>query len=197
MSSVQPYNPLDKKNLGVSVADALLNQTPMPMPPGPFEGAGVYAIYYRGKFAPYRALADANLDPTLPKPIYVGKAVPGGRRTGRASASRQPLASRLKQHARSVDGAQNLDLADFWCRYLVVDDIWIPLGESLLIERFSPIWNSVIDGFGNHDPGADRRNQAKSSWDVLHPGRDWANKLQPGVNTQAELVALIEAAVDP
>jgi hypothetical protein len=57
-----------------------------------------------------------------------------------------------------------------------VDDIWIPLGESLLIDRLRPIWNLVIDGFGNHDPGGGRRNQMKSSWDVLHPGRSWANK---------------------
>jgi hypothetical protein len=26
-----------------------------------------------------------------------------------------------------------------------VDDIWIPLGESLLIEMFSPLWNKVLD----------------------------------------------------
>ena len=32
--------------------------------------------------------------------------------------------------------AENLDVDDFECRYLIVDDIWIPLGETLLIGRF-------------------------------------------------------------
>lgn len=45
---------------------------------------------------------------------------------------------------------------------------------------FRPVWNMVIDGFGNHDPGSGRYNQKISSWDTLHPGRSWAMKLQPG-----------------
>ena len=88
------------------------------------------------------------------------------------------LANRLNQHATSIDQANNLKLSDFSCRYLVVDDIWIPLGESLLIERFSPIWNTRIDGFGNHAPGRGRQDQARSQWDVLHSGRPWATKLK-------------------
>ena len=58
----------------------------------------------------------------------------------------------------------------------MVDDIWIPLGESLLIARFSPVWNALIDGFGNHDPGSGRYNGMRPRWDVLHPGRAWAAK---------------------
>ena len=45
-----------------------------------------------------------------------------------------------------------MDIKTFQCRYLVVDDIWIPLGEALLIAKFSPIWNKVVDGFGNPRP---------------------------------------------
>jgi len=63
---------------------------------------------------------------------------------------------------------------------LVVDDIWIPLGESLLIEKTRPLWNIVLDGFGNHDPGSGRYNQQQSAWDIIHPGRKWAKKLQEG-----------------
>jgi hypothetical protein len=63
---------------------------------------------------------------------------------------------------------------------LVVDDIWIPLGESLLIEKTKPLWNVVVDGFGNHAPGKGRPEQQLSSWDTLHPGRNWATKLQKG-----------------
>jgi hypothetical protein len=43
------------------------------------------------------------------------------------------LFRRLKEHAESIRSAQNLDIKDFYCRFLVVDDIWIPLGESLVI----------------------------------------------------------------
>jgi len=80
------------------------------------------------------------------------------------------------ENAESIEQAQNLRISSFFRRYLAVDDIWIPLGESLLIDHLRPIWNLVIDGFGNHDPGGGRRNQMKSSWDVLHPGRPWAEK---------------------
>jgi hypothetical protein len=55
-----------------------------------------------------------------------------------------------------------------------VDDIWIPLGESLLIAKFTPPWNQYLDGFGNHDPGSGRYKQQRSLWDVVHPGRPWA-----------------------
>jgi hypothetical protein len=38
-----PYNPLDKKNLGVSVADALLVRSAEPLQlSDPFIGAGIY-----------------------------------------------------------------------------------------------------------------------------------------------------------
>lgn len=48
--------------------------------------------------------------------------------------------------------------------------------EASLIRQYKPIWNTMIDGFGNHTPGKGRFNQAKSDWEVLHPGRDWAAK---------------------
>ena len=46
-----------------------------------------------------------------------------------------------------------------------------------MIARFGPVWNSIVDGFGNHDPGAGRRAGMVSRWDVLHPGRAWASSL--------------------
>lgn len=48
--------------------------------------------------------------------------------------------------------------------------------EAALIKLNRPLWNTVVDGFGNHDPGSGRYEQAKSAWDVLHTGRGWANK---------------------
>jgi hypothetical protein len=99
------------------------------------------------------------------------------------------LYDRLSEHASSIQEAKSLDLADFSCRYLIVDDVWIPLGESLLIERFSPLWNLVIDGFGNHDPGSGRYNQRRSRWDTLHPGRSWAGKCKPHSLSKSQIEA--------
>lgn len=43
---IPPFNPLDKTNLGESVAEAMLQQHVSSMPPTEsFFGAGVYAIY--------------------------------------------------------------------------------------------------------------------------------------------------------
>lgn len=44
-------------------------------------------------------------------------------------------------------------------------------------ESFRPVWNRAIDGFGNKHPGKRRATQYKSPWDVLHPGRGFAEKL--------------------
>ena len=74
----------------------------------------------------------------------------------------------------------------------MVDDIWIPLGENMLIETFKPIWNIVIDGFGNKDPGNRRATQYRSSWDVLHPGRAFAEKLASGGTTPEEVLRKLE-----
>ena len=71
------YNPLDKKNLGISVRDALLSQPVNPMPPGRFRGAGIYAIYYTGSFKAYLPVSEQNRGEKFACPIYVGKAVPG------------------------------------------------------------------------------------------------------------------------
>jgi hypothetical protein len=48
-----------------------------------------------------------------------------------------------------------LDIADFWFRYVIVDDIRIPLGEAFMIERFQPVW-SKSGGFGNKTRGERR-----------------------------------------
>lgn len=177
-ADIVPFNPLDKKNLGAAVAEALLTGCAHPLGElTEFRGAGVYAIYYCGSFAAYAELARRNEGGVFTAPIYVGKAVPTGARKGlEAATTGKPLYNRLRDHADSVRASGNLRIEDFHCRYLVVDDIWIPLGESLLIARFGPLWNALIDGFGNHDPGKGRYNGMRPRWDVLHPGRDWAEK---------------------
>ncbi len=183
-----PYNPLEKKQLGISVAEALLVKPAVRLSlVKSFKGAGIYAIYYSGDFHAYRLLAKENAGDKLSIPIYVGKAVPAGARKGGFgldAPAGQVLFKRLMEHAESIRQTSNLDINHFQCRYLVTDDIWIPLGENLLIEMFSPLWNVVIDGFGNHDPGSGRYKQQKSAWDTLHPGRKWANRLK--LNTKSE-----------
>lgn len=194
-----PYNPLDKFHLGESVADALVSRPIMDLPPAhQFVGAGIYAIYYAGNFAPYKAITRKNIPDRWTTPIYVGKAIPPGARKGGlglGAASGTVLYNRLHEHAESIVLAENLDIGDFKVRYLVVDDIWIPLGENMLIEKHAPLWNRVIDGFGNHDPGKGRYGQKKSPWDVLHPGRPWANRLSPCEKTESQLIEKISATL--
>ena len=181
MKTEHPYNPLDKVNLGISVTDAMLAREIVPLPPREeFIGAGMYAIYYIGDYPAYRPIVERNRGGKFAAPIYVGKAIPAGGRKGGLGLNASPgnvLFRRLVEHAESIRQASNLNLEQFVCRYLVVDDIWIPLAESLLIQAFQPVWNIVIDGFGNHDPGSGRYNQKKARWDVLHPGRLWAERL--------------------
>lgn len=197
------FNPLDKLALGESVANALLRQRIMELPKPrvrmePFYGAGIYAIYYLGEQSPYAAyapIAEANRDDQYEQPIYVGRAVPRGARKGGFGLTdmtvETALFDRLKDHASSIDQAENLTLADFRCRYLVVEDIWIPLGEALLIAKTRPIWNLLIDGYGNHDPGRGRYAQSPSRWDTLHHGRSWATRLRGAPPVEGEILELV------
>jgi hypothetical protein len=190
-----PFNPLDKLNLAESIADALLRQPVKPLPPAEkFDGAGVYAIYYSGELPIYDFLARRNRDDDPSHPIYVGKAVPPGARRGGFGLGLNPgpaLLKRLREHAKSVADVENLKVDDFRCRYLVCDDIWIPLGESLLIERFKPPWNVLIDGFGIHTPGKGREKQVRSRWDSIHSGRTLARGLPANPASVATLEKLL------
>ncbi|MDQ0466011.1 hypothetical protein QO010_003804 [Caulobacter ginsengisoli] len=187
------YNPLDKINLARSIELELLRRSAIPLAEtSTIKGAGVYVIYYTGSFGPYAPTTTPGPTDPVARPIYIGKAIPkGGRKGGLStdvSALGSALASRLRDHAASIDECQNLDLADFHVRYLVVDDIWIPLGENMLIERFKPVWNRAIDGFGNKDPGKRRKTQITSPWDVLHPGRKAAINTTPNPELTVELL---------
>ncbi len=193
---IEPFNPLDKRNLGESVAEAALSSPVHLLPPEPFVGAGVYILYYTGDNKMYQELSKKNQGGEYRQPIYVGKAVPAGARKGGFGLGADPgtvLYKRLCEHADSISSAENLELDDFRCRYLVVDDIWIPLAESLLIEKFAPVWNRVLDGFGNHDPGKGRYEGKMPFWDSVHPGRAWAMKMKPPAQTREELVRRVEA----
>lgn len=87
----------------------------------------------------------------------------------------------MKEHSRSINIVNNLELSDFLCKFIVLAskkaDL-ISTVEAAITRKYTPLWNSHIDGFGNHDPGMGRYDQAKSEWDVLHPGRVWAERLR-------------------
>ncbi len=190
----RPYDPLTYANLARNVVTALLEKPPTPLhETTPFEGSGVYAIYYTGNLAFYRSVAGEECR----TPIYVGKAVPTGGRKGEVDdepdASGRQLYRRLMDHARSIDQAENLQLTDFRCRYLVVVTVWITLAERFLITHFRPVWNTVIDGFGNHAPGAGRAGTKKPLWDILHPGRPWADALEAAETAEQVLRRLTGA----
>ena len=182
------FDPLAMENLAESIVHALHRREAVPLNLLPeFDGAGVYALYYHGDFPAYRALATINLR-QLVEPIYIGKASPGGARKGIELTERTTaLARRLKDHKKSIEAANNLDIADFSARWLVMQDVWIALGELAMIRRHQPVWNSYIDGFGNHAPGSGRKNGMRPPWDTLHPGRAWAFALQPAAKTAEEL----------
>lgn len=190
-SKIIAFNPLDKQHLGESVGQTMLRQPVIPLADlAVFEGAGIYAIYYAGDFPAYDAIARKNQGQSFIVPIYIGKAVPKGTRKGSDLGANpgKVLFQRLMQHKRSIEEASNIALDDFYCRYLIVDDIWIPLGESLLIAKFNPLWNIMIDGFGNHDPGKGRHAGLRPRWDVLHPGRAWADRCKARQETMEQII---------
>lgn len=184
------------------VKDAVrfFNGTPvhsMP-PPESFFGTGVYAIYYTGQNGLYKKYATLNRL-SYNYPIYVGKAVPKGWRQSRISHcdgnSSRELYTRLKEHSRNISTVSDLLLSDFSCRFVIFEQEgsdMISTIEAALIKLNRPLWNTSLDGFGNHDPGSGRYEQAKSDWDVIHEGRTWAKKCKGRSKDKQSVIALIE-----
>lgn len=161
-------------------------------PPEIFVGTGVYALYYTGMSPYYKVLYDLNRM-EFKQPIYVGKAVPQGWRQARKAKKTNDsyeLYRRLCDHTKSIAQTENLNLNDFYCRFMILENAasdLIGTVEAALIRYYTPVWNSSIDGFGNHDSGKGRYNQAKSEWDILHPGRQWAYKCQGESSTLVDV----------
>lgn len=167
---------------------ALHLQEPVPLTLVPeFDGAGVYALYCHGKFPAYKALAAINAEKLI-EPIYIGKAYPSGARKGIELATQTTaLTKRLKDHKKSIEAATSLNIEDFSTRWLVMEDVWIALGESAMIRRHPPVRNVRIDDLGNHAPGCGRAKGARPQWDTLHPGRTWAEALPSALKSADEL----------
>ncbi|MBH2010871.1 MAG: Eco29kI family restriction endonuclease [Xanthomonadaceae bacterium] len=178
ISTVVPFNPLEKRVLGASIAEVLLTTPVYPLSQAfPLRGPGVYAIYYKGtRFAPYAPLAQQNANGKAVWPIYVGQALPSGGRRGIETASDDSaLRNRLLKHGRSIAAAtSDFDIEDFSYRALVMDDAFIRLAETSLLVLYKPIWNNYVDGFGNNAQGSGRDASKRSRWDTLHGGRSQA-----------------------
>lgn len=183
------------------VKDAVrfFNGTPVhSLPPSTkFWGTGIYAIYYTGAHPMYSKYGELNRL-SYHYPIYVGKAVPKGWRQARCSDAEDnrsfELHHRLREHSRSIQDV-GLTLTDFSCRFVIFEDEgsdMIGTIEAALIKLNKPLWNTSVDGFGNHDPGNGRYQQARSDWDVVHPGRKWAEKCKGIPATEREILAIIE-----
>lgn len=147
-----------------------------------FNGAGVYAIYCIAKKGLYGEYGNKINRTAYDVPIYVGKAVPTGWRQNRIveSSSGTALYVRLKQHVDSIRSGRGLSVDDFACRFAILEGEtanMIAALEAAIIAEHKPLWNSVIDGFGNHDPGKRRVTGKRPQWDCLHPGRQWALRM--------------------
>ncbi|MGB7712319.1 MAG: Eco29kI family restriction endonuclease [Microcoleus sp.] len=166
--------------------------------PEAFLGTGVYALYYIGQSPLYKQYSELNRL-AYNCPIYVGKAVPKGWRQARISDSvlnrSRELCNRLREHSRSITTGGGLSIEDFMCRFVIFEDEgsdMIGTIEAALIKLNQPLWNVAVDGFGNHDPGRGRYEQAKSDWDVIHPGRPWAERCNGTYKDESIIFANIE-----
>jgi len=82
-----------------------------------FNGTGVYALYCMAKSGIYSKFHSVNRT-EFRMPIYVGKAVPKGWRQARLLSSTDTkvyeLNNRIKEHSRSIDLGEGLNVSDFW-----------------------------------------------------------------------------------
>ncbi len=198
---MEPFDPLNVENIGVTLAVELLEQPLRPLPPDRFVGAGVYALYYTGNHPAYADLVGLDGGAGGSKyPIYIGSAVRENAKQGfnPRTTSQARMWTRLKHHAESIQGVvdagldPDLRLEDFRCRYLVLNDAYIMLAESVLIATFRPAWNGM--GFGSKVVGVRREGQVASLWDSLHPGRGGrpAGNAERGQLARDQIAASIE-----
>ena len=157
-----------------------------------------------------------------PIPLYIGKSDPPGSRKGlftgasgkdakagggeavdeqteellTETPTHRKLFGRLTKHSKSISAANNLKLTDFKCRYMLVDEIWVPLGEARLVATFKPIWNVLIEGFGSNVEGGGRNDTARSVWDILHPGRKEGLGIQVAPEEEHSILNALRHAKD-
>jgi hypothetical protein len=183
------FDPLAVENVGVTLAVELLEQPLSKMPPeAPFSGAGVYALYYSGSHEAYSVLSKLD-EGRFKYPIYIGKAAGESAKQGFSpnGNGERKLYGRIVEHSRSIEAVENLELDDFRCRYLVLNDAYITLAESVMIRLFRPPWNGM--SFGSKVVGKFREGGTPGLWDALHPGRRGRPAGSERADAAAQLIA--------
>ncbi len=168
------FDPSNPQLVGRFVALALVAQPRISLAKiTPYYGSGVYAIYYTGNFSLYAPISSTET------PIYVGQASPKLANAQTPLDQGSKLSDRLNEHRKNIErAATTLDIADFQYRSLVVQSGWETAAEDYLIHLFRPIWNSetrILFGLGKHGDDARTRQNRRSPWDSVHPGRKWAS----------------------
>lgn len=181
------FDPAEPSLIGNFVALALMAQDRKPLGTlKRFYGAGVYAIYYRGDAELYAPIAGTET------PIYVGKADPqGNAKTPIDQGTR--LSSRLDEHRRNIEKVAGIEIGDFDFRALAVQSGYQAAAENHLIRMFWPIWNNetnILFGIGKHGDSSETRANNKSPFDIVHPGRKWAER-NPESQTAEEIGAKV------
>jgi Eco29kI restriction endonuclease len=74
--------------------------------------------------------------------------------------------------------------------------LFVPMAENLMIQAYRPVWNLIIGGFGNNDPGGRRYDQDRFRQDIRHLGRYWASRLADPPHTFDELRYHLAAHLD-
>jgi hypothetical protein len=175
------FDPADPDTSGRLVAAALLAQPRISLNlVSRSYGAGVYAIYYNGDHPVYAPISKTET------PIYVGKADPASSSAKTPREQEQKLYGRLADHRKMIRTVEAyaldnslpnpLRITDFECRRLVTATNAQMFAERHLISLFKPVWNSetrICWGISKHGD-TEGRNNDRSPWDVLHPGRKWA-----------------------
>jgi hypothetical protein len=183
------FDPLAVENVGVTLAVELLEQPLSLMPPeAPFTGAGIYALYYGGDNDAYATLRGLDAG-RFKYPVYIGKAAGESAKQGFSpnGSGERKLYGRIVEHSRSIDAVENLQASDFRCRYLVLNDAYIALAESVMIRMFRPPWNGM--SFGSKVVGKNRMMGEPGLWDALHPGRGGRPSGSHRAEEAAQLIA--------
>lgn len=195
-SEGEKFDPLRLDIISENLRQALGERRRVPFPPSErFSGAGLYALYYKGPLPIYATLRDGDI------PVYVGKAEAGNSSYGDPPDEGRPkLYDRIAKHARSIqevtDSGGDIRVADFEVRYLLLDDIWIVLGERALLRTYAPVlWNTLMPGFGANPPGTARQN-ARSIWDTIHLGRPRAGEVCNRRFTRSEMEDRIRRGIN-
>ena len=162
------------------------NATPVcDLPPPPFKGAGVYAIYCTARSGIYERYGNKVNRTGYNVPIYVGKAVPKGWWQIRtAGLDTLPIAEQVELWMDLVKRSIGLKLEDFHIRAFEVSIDILRGIQLLMLRTYHPLWNRL---FASHKTA----KALKSSWARIHSVR-FRSKADKAV--QEEVRKMLEVA---